>query len=85
MRVTKLIFWICLVTSICLLIASFLVPPTGVIDGSVLTGVGELFGFATLGTLPSLVKGRSVELKHGNTTLNLSDDDDALDTTKSEI
>ena len=62
-------------TSAGLLTVSFLVPPTGVIDPSVLTGVGELFGFATLASIPKLIKGRSVELKHGKTTLNLGDDD----------
>lgn len=28
-----------------LMIAGFIVPPTGVIDGSVLTGLGEIFAF----------------------------------------
>jgi len=28
-----------------LMIAGFVVPPTGVIDGSVLTGLGEIFAF----------------------------------------
>ena len=35
-----------LVFGICLIIAGFCVPPVGVIDGSVLTGLGEIFAFA---------------------------------------
>lgn len=75
----RLIFTICLTATICLLVAGFIVPPTGVIDGSVLTAVGELFGFATLGTLPSLIRGRQVELTHGKTSLTLTDDDEEGD------
>ena len=58
-----------------MLVAGFIVPPTGIIDGSVLTAVGEIFGFATLETIPYLAKGRSVELNHGNTSIKLGDDD----------
>ena len=35
-----------LIFGICLIIAGFCVPPVGVIDGSVLTGLGEIFAFA---------------------------------------
>ena len=35
-----------LVFGIALIIAGFCVPPVGVIDGSVLTGLGEIFAFA---------------------------------------
>ena len=35
-----------LVFGIILIIAGFCVPPVGVIDGSVLTGLGEIFAFA---------------------------------------
>ena len=75
-KLAKVVFWICLVTSIALLVGSFFCPPMGIIDGSVLKAVGELFGFATLGMVPTIVKGRSVEFTHGNTTLTLGDDDD---------
>lgn len=76
MKAHKITFAICLVTSIVMLVAGFLVPPRGVIDGSVLTGVGELFAFATLATVPYIANGRSVELTHGKTTLALSDNDE---------
>lgn len=35
---------------------SFLVPPVGVIDGSVLTAVGLLLMFATLAQVPTIVE-----------------------------
>ena len=35
-----------LIFGICLIIAGFCVPPVGVIDGSVLIGLGEIFAFA---------------------------------------
>ena len=76
-NMNHLAFWICLVISIILLIASFLVPPTGFIDGTVLAGIGELFGFATLATvIEAIKKGRDVSVSHGNTTLTLNDQED---------
>lgn len=47
-------FGVCLVASIGLMVGGVFVPPTGVIDGSVLTAVGLLFGYATLGQVHSL-------------------------------
>lgn len=67
-----------------LMVAGFCVPPTGIIDGSVLTATGELFGFATLFQLPELINGRAVNLKHGNTSLSLRELD-AEDDNNNEI
>lgn len=75
MNLYKLIFLICSSTSLLLIVAGFFVPPMGIIDGSVLKAVGELFGFAALSQVPMIIKGRNVELKHGNTSLSLGDDD----------
>ena len=36
------------ITAVLLILTSFLVPPTGVIDGSVLAAVGELTGIGAL-------------------------------------
>ena len=67
-------FWICLLTSIGLLVGGFFVPPTGIIDGSVLQGVGLLLGFATLAQLPVVLSSaKSVKLKHGDTSLETTD------------
>ena len=49
-------FWICLRVSIGLIVAGFCVPPMGIIDGSVLTAVGILFGFATLAQIPVIIE-----------------------------
>lgn len=49
-------FWLTLVTSIGLVIAGFCVPPTGIIDGSVLKSVGLLLGFATLAQIPIIIE-----------------------------
>ena len=49
-------FWICLIVSIGLIVAGFCVPPMGLIDGSVLTAVGILFGFATLAQIPVIIE-----------------------------
>lgn len=73
---TRIIFGICLVSSIVLIVAGFIVPPRGVIDGSVLTAVGELFGFATLASVLKISKYKQMELKHGNTTLTIGEDED---------
>lgn len=49
-------FWICLIATLALLVGGFIVPPTGVIDGSVLTGAALLFGFATLAQIPVIIQ-----------------------------
>lgn len=67
-------FWVCLSISIALVVAGFLVPPTGQIDGSVLTAVGELFGFATLEVvLIAIRKGVDATLRHGKTEVAIGD------------
>lgn len=49
-------FWICLLCTIALLVAGFIVPPTGIVDGSVLTSSAILFGFATLSQIPVIIQ-----------------------------
>lgn len=49
-------FWICLIVSIGLFVSGFCVPPMGIIDGTVLTAVGILFGFATLAQIPVIIE-----------------------------
>lgn len=68
-------FWVCLFTSIIMLVAGFIIPPRAVINPSVLTAVGELFGFATLwAVVRSIDNGIEAKLTHGNTTLALGHD-----------
>lgn len=67
-------FWVLMVTSIGLIIASFLVPPTGVIDGSVLAAVGELAGFGALGALiKAMDMGVDARVKHKDTEVTVGD------------
>lgn len=67
-------FWVCLAISIALVVAGFPVPPTGKIDGSVLTAVGELFGFATLEVVYiAIKKGVDARLRHGKTEVAIGD------------
>lgn len=67
-------FWLCLAVSITLIVAGFIVPPTGEIDGSVLTAVGELFGFATLWCVYHAIdKGIDTRVTHGSTTIEVGD------------
>lgn len=57
-----------------LIIGSFFVPPMGVIDGSVLAAVGEIFAFAALGTvIKAIDKGVDAKVQHNNTSLTIGD------------
>lgn len=70
-------FWVCLIFSIGLILGSFFVPPMGVIDGSILASVGELFGFATLATvIEAIKKGSDVSVSHGSTTVTVNNNDE---------
>ncbi len=70
-------FWVCLCTSLVLIALGFVVPPMGSIDGSVLTSVGELFGFATLAVVADAIKfGYDAKITHGNTTVEVNNDDE---------
>lgn len=74
--------WFSILTtiSVILLIASWFVPPMAVIDSSVLAGVGELFGFAALGTvIHAINKGKSVKVTHGNTALAVNKSDESTE------
>lgn len=63
-------FWVCLITSVSLVIAGFFVPPMGVIDGSVLKAVGILMGFAVLAQLPVIIEvAGSVRVTKGDMTI----------------
>ena len=67
-------FWVCLCTSLVLIALGFLVPPMGDIHPSVLTAVGELFGFATLAIVADAIKfGYDAKITHGNTTVQIGD------------
>lgn len=59
--------------SICLIVISFFLPPQGVIDPSVMAGVGEIFAFAALGTvIKAIDKDKSITMSHGDTTITIN-------------
>lgn len=61
----KIIFWICLSVSIVLIIASFLLPPMGFIDSSVLEAVAALLGFPTIYSILEVIEsGREFSFKY---------------------
>jgi len=70
------------ITSVALIISSFVVPPLGIVDGSVLAAVGELTGLGALWeftkamnrNIDSKVKIKEIELELKN---NKEDDDPA--------
>ena len=71
-------FWVLLIASLTFLTASFLVPPMGTIDSSVLKAISELLGFGVLGTVIYAVdKGVDLKLSKGDlaATINSPDND----------
>lgn len=59
--------------SVLLIIAGFVTPPMGVIDGSVLTACGELAGFGVLWIiLLGIEKGVDVIAKHNDTEVTIT-------------
>ena len=69
-----------------LIIGSFFVPPMGVIDGSVLAAVGEIFAFAALGTVVKAIdKGVDAQVQHNGTSLTVGDLNKVNNDTDSEF
>ena len=69
----RILFWVFLGVSMVLIIGSFFVPPIGKIDPSVLQGVGEIQGFASLGVgFECILEGMNVTLQKGDTKINVS-------------
>ena len=77
---TTIALWLCLGASLGLLVASFIVPPTGVIDGSVLRAASLIFGFAALFVArEAIMEGLGVKLTHGETIIEIKDQDGPSD------
>lgn len=73
----KVVFLICMFITLGLFIGGFIVPPTGVIDGSVLTAGSILMGFATLAVAAQTIKeGRSVRFSKGDNELSITQNED---------
>lgn len=68
-----------ILASIGLMVAGFIVPPAGVIDGSVLKAIGEIMaGSAVLEVvikLPQYIEaGVKAKIEHGDTTITIGKD-----------
>ena len=74
------VFYLTLVISLLLIIGGFLPPPMGIIDGSVLTAVGELLMFGVLAQVPALIdaakNGKSVKISKGDFTAEVTSSDE---------
>jgi len=72
----KIIAAILSAIAVVLIVVSFFVPPSGVIDSSVLAAVGEIFAFASLFMIwESVDRGMDAKITHGGTKIELSNDD----------
>ena len=73
----KYIFYVCLAAAIIVGVVSFLLPPTGIIDPSVLKFIALLLGFAALGVAgQNLANGKDVIFSHGDTEVTIGDNDE---------
>lgn len=69
---SRLTFVICFFVSVGLIVGGFFVPPMGVIDGSVLTAVGELLLFPTLlYGFRAVEMGLKVKFQKGETSITV--------------
>ena len=68
-------FYFNLTVSILLIVGGFLVPPVGIIDGSVLTAVGLLLMFSVIERVPDAIKaGKSVKISKGDSSIEITVD-----------
>ena len=70
------IFYLTFAISLMLIIGGFLLPPMGIIAGSVLTAVGELLMFGVLAQLPAIIdaakNGKNIKVTKGDCTAEVS-------------
>ena len=65
------------IAALILIVAGFIVPPTGQIDNSVLIAVGELNGILAIGAvIKAIDNGRSASIKHNGTEVTITGDED---------
>lgn len=73
----KCFFSVCLAMSIALMVFGAVMPPPGVIDPSILTASGILFGFAALGVAgQNLANGKEVTFRKGDTEVTIDNEED---------
>lgn len=72
--------WVCTLSAIGLLVASFIVPPMGEVSPSVLKAGSLIFAFAALIEVrEAITEGLGVKLTHGQTTVEVRDTDGKTD------
>ena len=73
-------FYLTFAISLLLIVGGFLLPPMGIIDGSVLTAVGELLMFGVLAQVPALISaaknGKSVKISKGDFSAEVTSADE---------
>ena len=70
-------FWLFSIIGLLLIIIAFFIPPTAYIDSSVLIAVGEINGFAALGTVIKAVdKGVDATFQKGDTSVTITNNED---------
>lgn len=73
---SNVFFWVFALSGLVLIVASFVLPPMGNIDNSVLAAVGELDGVIALGAvIKAIDKGSSASIKHNGTELTINGDE----------
>ena len=74
---SRMTFCVCFFVSVGLIVGGFFVPPMGVIDGSILTAIGELLLFPTLlYGFRAVELGLTIKFSKGDATIEISKDDD---------
>lgn len=73
---TPLYMYAIMLVCVILVVCGFVLPPLGVIDGSVLSAIGELMGFGLLvdfaQKLPAIIRaGAKAKFQHGDTTIEV--------------
>ena len=72
----RMVTTVCFIISVALLIVGVLLPPMGLIDGSVLTAVGELLLFpVVIYGFRAIELGMEVKIQKGDTTVEIHKDD----------
>jgi heme/copper-type cytochrome/quinol oxidase subunit 4 len=78
--VGSIINFTCFIISVVLGIVAFAIPPTGVIDSSVLMFIAEVGIFSTISKIPDFIKAvkesnTNLEITHGETTIKIDSDE----------
>ena len=80
------LFYVLTVVSLLLIIASFVLPPAGVIDNSVFAGVGEIFAFASLNEVRRAIStGMSAKVQHNDTSVSITTNEHEEETLPHEL